>query len=334
MRARCVVDFSVSAGGSCRLQPLECYHLPTPLCILRLYPPLPVVLPPPSCCTTPPFLLYCPCLAGGKAGGSLCAGWQLPATSPTSPSLPLSLPPSLCEQVYGFSTSQVQTAILQLFCRTDCLLPNAFVGTLTRESVLQAVVESGISSDDIIEYLRSHAHPQAAARAPRPVVPEVRGGGRRGSASYRRCRNVRPLVSFLCTVPLFGHCLSSCQERLPVPDTSCPSTSFCIVARGDALCCTASTHTGYDALSQTAYHEPGNLTFPTQVVMDQVRLWEAETVRVRYTDCVLYEEFETPQLYESSVSHALNLRVLLWRDDANRKFAARQSGGWLGQRGY
>ena len=49
-----------------------------------------------------------------------------------------------------------------------------FVGTLTRDSVLKAV-SSGISSQEIIAYLQSRAHPQALARPPdASVVPEVR----------------------------------------------------------------------------------------------------------------------------------------------------------------
>lgn len=68
---------------------------------------------------------------------------------------------------------QVQVAILELFCRCDCKLPNMFVGTLTRESVLKAVAK-GISSEEIIAYLHSRAHPQAAARVPdATIVPEV-----------------------------------------------------------------------------------------------------------------------------------------------------------------
>ncbi|GAX80863.1 hypothetical protein CEUSTIGMA_g8298.t1 [Chlamydomonas eustigma] len=178
----------------------------------------------------PGTLYFCPT----RLAASLCDGFKQATLSLNSAIAGGHVIVETNYRVYGFSTSSVQVAILQLFCRTDCILPNAFVGTLTRESVLQAV-DSGISADDVIDYLRSHAHPQAASRAPRyPVVPEV--------------------------------------------------------------------------------------------VADQIRLWEAETVRVCFTDSVLYDEFDTPQLYESSVSHASSLRVLLWQDDANRRFAARQSG--------
>eukprot|EP00798_Chlamydomonas_sp_ICE-L_P016417 gene16417-22628_t len=120
--------------------------------------------------------------------------------------------------VYAYTTSPVQVAILELFCRNDCVLPNLFVGTLTRESVFKALA-SGIDADEIVAYLRSHAHPQVAKR--NPVVPEV--------------------------------------------------------------------------------------------VMDQIRLWEAETLRLRCDACILYDGFETPDLYEGAVEYARSIGVLaLW----------------------
>ena len=73
-------------------------------------------------------------------------------------------------QVYAYTTSQLQTAILRLFARCECILPNLFVGVLTRESVVGAL-SSGLSADQIVGYLRQHAHPHVASRS--PVVPEV-----------------------------------------------------------------------------------------------------------------------------------------------------------------
>ena len=77
----------------------------------------------------------------------------------------------VCLQVYAYTTSQLQTAILRLFTRCECILPNLFVGVLTRESVVGALA-SGLSADQIVGYLRQHAHPHVASRS--PVVPEVR----------------------------------------------------------------------------------------------------------------------------------------------------------------
>ena len=76
--------------------------------------------------------------------------------------------------MYAYTTSQLQTAILRQFTRCECILPNLFVGVLTRESVVAALA-SGLSADAIVAYLRQHAHPHVAART--PVVPEVRHSG-------------------------------------------------------------------------------------------------------------------------------------------------------------
>lgn len=66
--------------------------------------------------------------------------------------------------------SSVQIAILQLFVRTDCLLPNMFVGTLTSKSVVSAL-ERGITAEMLVKYLEDHRHPRIANR--HPVVPEA-----------------------------------------------------------------------------------------------------------------------------------------------------------------
>ena len=74
--------------------------------------------------------------------------------------------------MYAYTTSPVQQSILRIFVRCDALLPNLFVGTLTRESVKSAL-EVGISADQVVGFLRQHAHPRVAAKA--PVVPLVSG---------------------------------------------------------------------------------------------------------------------------------------------------------------
>jgi transcription initiation factor TFIIH subunit 4 len=62
----------------------------------------------------------------------------------------------------------MQIAVLQLFAKTDCLLPNMFVGTLTGKSVTEALNRS-ITSQMIIKYLEDHRHPKVAHR--HPVLP-------------------------------------------------------------------------------------------------------------------------------------------------------------------
>lgn len=58
--------------------------------------------------------------------------------------------------------------MLQLFAKTECLLPNMFVGTLTGKSVTEALNKS-ITSAMIIKYLEDHRHPKIAHR--HPVLP-------------------------------------------------------------------------------------------------------------------------------------------------------------------
>lgn len=73
-------------------------------------------------------------------------------------------------RLYAYTSSPVRQAILRLFVRCDVLLPNLLVGTITRESVT-AALESGVSAEQIISYLRQHAHPRTTARV--PIVPAV-----------------------------------------------------------------------------------------------------------------------------------------------------------------
>ena len=73
-------------------------------------------------------------------------------------------------QVYAYTTSELQVAILKLFVRAECRLPNLFVGTLTRESVTQAL-EFGVQADQIVGFMQQHAHPHVVHKV--PVVPEV-----------------------------------------------------------------------------------------------------------------------------------------------------------------
>ena len=73
-------------------------------------------------------------------------------------------------QVYAYTGSALQSALLRLFCRCECVLPNLFVGVLTRDSVTAALA-CGLTADHIVGYLREHAHPHVSARS--PIVPEV-----------------------------------------------------------------------------------------------------------------------------------------------------------------
>ena len=73
-------------------------------------------------------------------------------------------------RVYAYTSSPLKQSILRLFVRCDVLLPNMIVGTVTRDSVMSAL-DSGITADQIIDYLAQHSHKRVSSRV--PIVPGV-----------------------------------------------------------------------------------------------------------------------------------------------------------------
>lgn len=73
-------------------------------------------------------------------------------------------------RVYAYTASPVRQAILKLFIKCEVLLPNLFVGTITRDSIM-AALEFGIDAEQILGFLYNHAHPRVAKNV--PVVPTV-----------------------------------------------------------------------------------------------------------------------------------------------------------------
>ncbi|EPE31622.1 hypothetical protein GLAREA_12378 [Glarea lozoyensis ATCC 20868] len=77
-------------------------------------------------------------------------------------------------RLYAYTDSPLQIAVLALFTKLTTRYPNMVTGRVTRESVYRAV-SSGISSDQIITYLSTHAHPEllkaSAAKGGGPVLP-------------------------------------------------------------------------------------------------------------------------------------------------------------------
>lgn len=71
-------------------------------------------------------------------------------------------------RVYAYTDNPLQIAVLGLFVSLKYRFPNLVVGSITRESVKEALV-SGISADQIISYLVTHAHPQM--RKNNPLIP-------------------------------------------------------------------------------------------------------------------------------------------------------------------
>lgn len=76
----------------------------------------------------------------------------------------------LCVQLYAYTQSPLQRAVLDLFVRCEAVLPNLYIGTLTRDSV-SAALARGLDAEQLLTFLRRHAHPRAQQRS--PVVPEV-----------------------------------------------------------------------------------------------------------------------------------------------------------------
>lgn len=76
-------------------------------------------------------------------------------------------------RLYAYTSSPLQIAVLALFAHLNLRFPGMVTGRLTRDSIRRAI-GFGITADQIVSYLASHAHEQmarAAAAAGRPVLP-------------------------------------------------------------------------------------------------------------------------------------------------------------------
>ncbi|KZF22771.1 putative TFIIH and nucleotide excision repair factor 3 complexes subunit [Xylona heveae TC161] len=71
-------------------------------------------------------------------------------------------------RIYAYTSSPLQIAVLALFSRLSTRYPNMVAGRISRESIRRAI-QTGITSDQIISYLGTHAHPQMRKNV--PVLP-------------------------------------------------------------------------------------------------------------------------------------------------------------------
>lgn len=71
-------------------------------------------------------------------------------------------------RLYAYTDNPLQTAVLNLFVTLKSRFPNLVVGAITRDSVKKALA-NGITADQIISYLTTHAHPQM--RKNKPLLP-------------------------------------------------------------------------------------------------------------------------------------------------------------------
>ena len=71
-------------------------------------------------------------------------------------------------RIYAYTSSPLQIAVLALFTRLSTRYPNMVSGRISRESIRRAIA-MGITSEQIISYLSTHAHPQM--RKSLPILP-------------------------------------------------------------------------------------------------------------------------------------------------------------------
>ncbi|EFP94080.2 uncharacterized protein PGTG_19983 [Puccinia graminis f. sp. tritici CRL 75-36-700-3] len=71
-------------------------------------------------------------------------------------------------RIYAYTSNPLQIAVLNLFLSLRYRFPNLVVGAVTRESIKSAL-SNGITADQVIMYLHTHAHPQM--RKLEPLLP-------------------------------------------------------------------------------------------------------------------------------------------------------------------
>ncbi|XP_059899081.1 general transcription factor IIH subunit 4 [Gadus macrocephalus] len=101
-------------------------------------------------------------------------------TKPSSSSNPMDVAPGTVDtsfivvetnyRIYAYTSSELQIALVALFSEMLYRFPNVVVGTVTRESVQQAIA-NGITAQQIIHFLRTRAHPVMLKET--PVVPST-----------------------------------------------------------------------------------------------------------------------------------------------------------------
>ncbi|XP_023290577.1 general transcription factor IIH subunit 4 isoform X2 [Orussus abietinus] len=75
-------------------------------------------------------------------------------------------------RVYAYTNSNLQVALLGLFCEMLYRFPNLVVSILTRDSVRQAL-KSGITASQIIGYLQQHAHSKVIEAGSQLLPPTI-----------------------------------------------------------------------------------------------------------------------------------------------------------------
>ncbi|KAH0565658.1 hypothetical protein GP486_000948 [Trichoglossum hirsutum] len=71
-------------------------------------------------------------------------------------------------RIYAYTSSPLQIAVLNLFAKLETRFPNMVSGRISRKSI-RVAIHMGITSDQIISYLTTHAHPQMRKNV--PILP-------------------------------------------------------------------------------------------------------------------------------------------------------------------
>lgn len=65
-------------------------------------------------------------------------------------------------RIYAYTQSPVQLSILRMLSNEDALLPNLYIGTITRAKIRSALVS--VTAEQIVSFLTLHAHTQVATK--------------------------------------------------------------------------------------------------------------------------------------------------------------------------
>lgn len=74
-------------------------------------------------------------------------------------------------RLYAYTDSRLQIALIALFCEVNYRFPNIVIGLITRDSIRQAL-KSGMSAQQIVNYLLMHVHP-TVKDTQHPIPPTV-----------------------------------------------------------------------------------------------------------------------------------------------------------------
>jgi transcription initiation factor TFIIH subunit 4 len=127
-----------------------------------------IYTPPSSTSEFFPTRLATTLTSSASALRSISSGFSAAASASSSGGTPGFIVIETNYRLYAYTSSPLQIAVLALFTKLSTRYPNMVSGRVTRDSIRRAI-EHGITSDQIISYLTTHAHPQMRKKL--PVLP-------------------------------------------------------------------------------------------------------------------------------------------------------------------